>query len=62
MEHLLRAGQHEHQGNRSGPRDLDFAATDVEGRVEAAIRRGKDIVKKQVQIDEDSLKSGIDSL
>jgi uncharacterized membrane protein len=38
------------------------AATDVEGRVEAAIQRGKDIVKKQVQIDADGLKTEIDSL
>jgi uncharacterized membrane protein len=38
------------------------AATDVEGRVEAAIQHGKDIVKKQVQIDADGLKTEIDSL
>jgi len=38
------------------------AATDVEGRVEATIQRGKDIVKKQVQIDADGLKTEIDSL
>ena len=36
------------------------AATDVEERVEAAIQRGKDIVKKQVQIDADGLKTEID--
>jgi uncharacterized membrane protein len=38
------------------------AATDVEDRVEAAIQRGKDIAKKQVQIDADGLKADIDSL
>lgn len=38
------------------------AAADVEDRVEAAIQRGKDIAKKQVQIDADGLKSDIDSL
>ncbi len=38
------------------------AATDIEARVEAAIQRGKDIVKKQVQIDANGLKSEIDSL
>ncbi len=38
------------------------AATDMEARVEAAIQRGKDIVKKQVQIDANGLKSEIDSL
>ena len=38
------------------------AATDVEDRVEAAIQHGKDIVKKQVQIDADGLKTEIDSL
>jgi hypothetical protein len=27
------------------------AATDMEDRVEALIRRGKDVVKKQVQLD-----------
>jgi len=39
-----------------------IAATDVEDRVEAAIQRGKDVVKKQVQIDADGLKADIDSL
>ena len=38
------------------------AATDVEDRVEAAIRHGKDIVKKQVQLDADGLKADIDAL
>jgi uncharacterized membrane protein len=38
------------------------AATDVEDRVEAAIQRGKDIAKKQVQLDADGLKTDIDSL
>ena len=38
------------------------AATDMEARVEAAIQRGKDIVKKQVQVDADGLKTDIDSL
>jgi len=38
------------------------AAADVEARVEAAIQRGKDIAKKQVQLDADGLKSDIDSL
>jgi hypothetical protein len=38
------------------------AATDVEGRVEAAIQRGRDIVKKRVQIDADGLKTEIDAL
>src|SRR5262245_35930827 len=38
------------------------AAADVEGRVEAAIQRGKDIAKKQVQIDADGLKTDIDAL
>ena len=38
------------------------AATDVEDRVEAAIQRGKDVAKKQVQIDADGLKADIDSL
>jgi hypothetical protein len=38
------------------------AATDVEDRVEAAIQRGKDIVKKQVQVDADGRKADIDSL
>ena len=39
------------------------AATDVEDRVEGpAIQRGKDIAKKQVQIDADGLKADIDSL
>jgi len=39
-----------------------IAATDVEDRVEAAIQRGKDIVKKQVQLDADGLKADIDSI
>ena len=38
------------------------AATDVEDRVEAAIQRGKDVVKKQVQLDADGLKADIDTL
>jgi uncharacterized membrane protein len=38
------------------------AAADVEARVEAAIVRGKDIAKKQVQLDADGLKADIDSL
>ena len=38
------------------------AATDVEGRVGAAIQRGKDIVKKRVQIDADGFKTEIDAL
>ena len=38
------------------------AAADVEDRVEAAIQRGKDIAKKQVQLDADGLKADIDSL
>jgi len=38
------------------------AATDVEDRVEAAIQHGKDIVKKQVQLDADGLKADIDAL
>lgn len=38
------------------------AATDMEDRVEAAIQRGKDITKKQVQLDADGLKADIDSL
>ena len=38
------------------------AAADVEARVEAAIQRGKDIAKKQVQLDADGLKADIDSL
>jgi uncharacterized membrane protein len=38
------------------------AATDVEARVEAAIQRGKDIAKKQVQLDANGLKADIDSL
>lgn len=38
------------------------AAADVEARVEAAIQRGKDIAKKQVQLDADGLKAEIDSL
>jgi len=38
------------------------AAADVEGRVESAIQRGKDVVKKQVQLDADGLKADIDSL
>jgi uncharacterized membrane protein len=38
------------------------AATDVEARVEAAIQRGKDVAKKQVQLDADGLKADIDSL
>jgi uncharacterized membrane protein len=38
------------------------AAADVQDRVEAAIQRGKDIAKKQVQIDADGLKMDIDSI
>jgi len=38
------------------------AAADVEARVEAAIQRGKDIAKKQVQLDADGLKADIESL
>src|SRR5262245_15427227 len=38
------------------------AAADVEARVEAALQRGKDIAKKQVQLDADGLKADIDSL
>jgi hypothetical protein len=39
-----------------------IAAADVEDRVEAAIQRGKDIAKKQVQLDAEGLKSQIDAL
>jgi uncharacterized membrane protein len=38
------------------------AAADVEARVEQALQRGKDIMKKQVQLDADGLKTEIDSL
>jgi uncharacterized membrane protein len=38
------------------------AAADVEDRVEAAMQRGKDIAKKQVQLDANGLKADIDSL
>jgi len=38
------------------------AATDMEARVEGAIQRGKDIMKKQVQLDANGLKTEIDSL
>jgi uncharacterized membrane protein len=38
------------------------AAADMEARVEQAIQRGKDVVKKQVQLDADGLKADIDSL
>lgn len=38
------------------------AAADVEDRVEAEITHGKDILKKQVQLDADGLKKDIDSL
>jgi uncharacterized membrane protein len=38
------------------------AATDMESRVEGAIQRGKDIMKKQVQLDANGLKTEIDSL
>ena len=38
------------------------AATDMEDRVEAAITQGKDIMKKQVQLDANGLKEEIDSL
>jgi uncharacterized membrane protein len=38
------------------------AAADMEARVERAIQRGKDIMKKQVQLDADGLKTDIDSL
>jgi hypothetical protein len=36
-----------------------IAATDMEDRVEALIQRGKDVVKKQVQLDVDGLKKDI---
>jgi uncharacterized membrane protein len=39
-----------------------IAATDMESRVEQAIQRGKDVVKKQVQLDADGLKADIDEL
>jgi uncharacterized membrane protein len=39
-----------------------IAATDMEARVEQAIQRGKDVMKKQVQLDADGLKTRIDSL
>jgi len=38
------------------------AATDMEAHVEGAIQRGKDIMKKQVQLDANGLKTDIDSL
>jgi uncharacterized membrane protein len=38
------------------------AATDVADRVETAISRGKDVLKKQVQLDADGLKADIDTL
>jgi uncharacterized membrane protein len=38
------------------------AATDVSARVEDAIQRGKEIVKKQVQLDANGLKADIDSM
>ena len=38
------------------------AAADMEARVEGAIQRGKDIMKKQVQLDANGLKTDIDSL
>ena len=38
------------------------AATDMEAHVEGAIQRGKDIMKKQVQLDANGLKTEIDSL
>ena len=38
------------------------AATDMEAQVEGAIQRGKDIMKKQVQLDANGLKTDIDSL
>jgi uncharacterized membrane protein len=38
------------------------AAADMEARVEQAIQRGKDVVKKQVQLDADGLKADIDEL
>lgn len=38
------------------------AAADVADRVEASIERGKDIMKKQVQLDADGLKTEIDEL
>jgi uncharacterized membrane protein len=38
------------------------AAADMEVRVEEALQRGKDIAKKQVQLDADGLKAQIDSL
>src|SRR5262245_4463960 len=46
----------------AGTSGLVVVAADVEGRVEAAIQRGKDIAKKQVQIDADGLKTDIDAL
>ena len=36
-----------------------IAATDMEDRVEALIQRGKDVVKKQVQLHVDGLKKDI---
>ena len=38
------------------------AAADVEARVEQALQRGKDIMKKQVELDAEGLKTEIDSL
>jgi len=38
------------------------AAADVADRVEGAIQRGKDVMKKQVQLDADGLKKDIESL
>ena len=38
------------------------AATDMEARVEAAIQRGKDVMKKKVDLDSKSLKEQIDTL
>ena len=38
-----------------------WPSTDMEDRVEALIQRGKDVVKKQVQLDVDGLKKDIGS-
>jgi hypothetical protein len=39
-----------------------LAGTDVADRVAAAIGRGKDVLKKQVQLDADGLQADIDAL
>jgi hypothetical protein len=38
---------------------LVVAATDEEDRVEALVQRGRDVVRKQVQLDVDGLKKDI---